>query len=222
MQIGAKVRALFGPYESQVADAYRGLFVDQKYLVDRLSDLRPKRILEVGCGEGAMTTLLAEAFPSSEIVATDISPRLGRLYRGRQAGVTFRQMGIAELQASARADFDLIVVADVLHHIPLPERSKFLLAVRDHLSPSGVFLFKDWEKRPNGIHLLVHALDRWITGDDVSYLGFDEMLQTLARHFPDYGIRVEPSLPPWSQNRVFRVGKQVALLSSTSGFHGKP
>lgn len=35
---------------------------------------RPKRILDVGCGTGAMTFLLASAVPDAEVVGVDISP----------------------------------------------------------------------------------------------------------------------------------------------------
>jgi malonyl-CoA O-methyltransferase len=47
-------------------------------LVERLAlfSLSPKRILDLGCGTGYMTALLAARFPQAEIVALDIAPAM--------------------------------------------------------------------------------------------------------------------------------------------------
>ena len=48
--------------------------------------LNPRRILEVGCGEGAVSERLAALYPNAEITAIDITPNVGRLYAGRLGG----------------------------------------------------------------------------------------------------------------------------------------
>ena len=46
----------------------------------------PLRILEIGCGTGVLTEMLATAFPSAEIDAVDISSAMTAQGRGRLAG----------------------------------------------------------------------------------------------------------------------------------------
>jgi trans-aconitate methyltransferase len=40
------------------------------------SDLRPKTVLDLGCGPGAQTLVLAEALPEASIIAIDLTPRM--------------------------------------------------------------------------------------------------------------------------------------------------
>jgi SAM-dependent methyltransferase len=77
MRPGPLIRGLFGPYERAITEAYRRLFVDLDDFVDRLQVWVPQpcRILEVGCGEGAMTERLSAAYPAATVTGTDINPK---------------------------------------------------------------------------------------------------------------------------------------------------
>ncbi len=46
---------------------------DTEILVERAIALRPRRVLEIGTGSGAIAAALAKALPGSQIVATDVS-----------------------------------------------------------------------------------------------------------------------------------------------------
>ena len=87
MRPGPLVRRLFGPYE--ITEADRRLFVDLDDFMDRLQVWvrQPRRILEVGCGEGAMTERLSRAYPAATVTGTDITLRIDRLFRGESARV---------------------------------------------------------------------------------------------------------------------------------------
>ena len=56
MSIGSTVRAMFGPLEPLVSDLYRNLFFNADAFVRTVQRWAPapSRILEVGCGEGAI------------------------------------------------------------------------------------------------------------------------------------------------------------------------
>lgn len=102
MGIGPWIRRMFGPYERQVSDAYRALFFDIGDFLDRVRAWKPtaRRVLEVGCGEGAVTERLNAAYPDAEITAIDITPRIGRLYRGPSRGVRFVHCGVQDIAAT--------------------------------------------------------------------------------------------------------------------------
>jgi 2-polyprenyl-6-hydroxyphenyl methylase/3-demethylubiquinone-9 3-methyltransferase len=204
--LGATVRALFGAHEPAVAELYRGVFVDLDALVLQLANgAAPARILEVGCGEGQMTQRLARAFPNAEIVAVDISPRVGRLCPNPGPRVHFRCCTLAQLLADGPAPFELITLCDVLHHVPVGEREALLSAIRQLCAPGGCFVFKDWERRQTPIHWACSLSDRLVTGDRVMYCSRTELRELLGRVFAGCAIEELPPTPPWQHNRAWRV-----------------
>lgn len=204
MPLGSTVRALFGQNERRVADIYRGIFVDLVDLGARLRDwtAAPLRILEVGCGEGAVTEILAETFPDAAIVAVDITPRVGRLYGGRTDRVEFHHVTVEEIARQYPGQFDLVVLSDVLHHVPRDVRPELLAAIGRALSPTGRLFVKDWEKSASLIHWLCHAADRYLTGDRVEHLTPDEAKRLVAQHAPMLKPAREGRIRPWRNNYV--------------------
>lgn len=106
MRIGPAVRRLFGRYEHRIAAFYRALFFDIDDYKRQLQAWAPgpKRILEVGCGEGAVTEVLVELYPSARITAIDIMPAVGRLYRGPSETVQFRQVLLSSASFRSLSD----------------------------------------------------------------------------------------------------------------------
>mgnify|MGYP001616252778 CR=1 FL=1 len=204
--IGPRVRALFGGSERSLVAAYRRFFVDLDVLADRLrSGVTASRILDMGCGEGLFTEKLARAYPEARITGIDITPRVGRLFVGDRNRVSFRQETAESLSRELPGGFDLIVVCDVLHHIPWSSRPGVLGFVRCLLSTGGLIVVKDWERRPNLVHLLGYLSDRWLTGDRIRYARQEELRDVLAGAFGAGAIKEEFRLPPWRNNTVFFV-----------------
>ena len=176
------VRPVRAPRERSL---YRSIFVDVESLVDQIRRWQPvaTRILEVGCGEGAVTERLRTAYPNADITAIDITPRVGRLYCGMPGRVRFIQCDVQTIAANEPGRFDLVVLSDVIHHVPVRFRPGLLDAMRTTLAPGGALVFKDWERNYTPIYWLCYASDRWITGDRIAYLSRDEMRGMLSRSF---------------------------------------
>jgi 2-polyprenyl-6-hydroxyphenyl methylase/3-demethylubiquinone-9 3-methyltransferase len=202
MKLGPQIRALFGPYERQIAEAYRALYVDIDAFVAQVRKWKPLAgaILEVGCGEGAVTERLSAAYPVADIVAIDITDRIGRLYRGSSRSVRFMRCAVHEIPADVTTQFDLILLSDVLHHVPAEFRQDLLAAIRARLAPRGTFVFKDWRRSRTPIHWLCYASDRWLTGDRVGFMTGEEMRARLARIFGERSLIDETRIGPWSNN----------------------
>lgn len=185
MPLGPAVRRLFGRHEHRIAELYRSIFIDLDAYAQRIGEWVPNacRILEVGCGEGAVTERLAELYPEAEIVAIDVTSAVGRLFRGSSERVSFRETTVQAIAAEMPGAFDFVLLSDVVHHVPVPLREEILAAVSDCVAPGGVFLFKDWKRSATPIHWLCHGGDRWLTGDRVSYLTDDEAEAMLERAF---------------------------------------
>ncbi len=202
MPIGPAVRRAFGPFEHRITEAYRSIYVDLDDYVDAVRTWVPaaQEILEVGCGEGAVTERLAAAYPEARITAIDITPRVGRLYRGPTDRVQFRQCSVQEIAAETPGKFDLAMIADVVHHVPLALRTDLLDAVRQTLAPGGSLIFKEWERSRTPIHWMCLASDRWLTGDRVSFMSRDEGRALLARSFDEKALVDERRVAPWRNN----------------------
>lgn len=202
MKIGPFVRKMFGPYERQVSEAYRSIYIDIDAFVQLTLQWKPtaKKILEVGCGEGAVTERLNASYPDAKITAIDITPRIGRLYRGLPDDVRFIQCGVHEIAEKESAQYDLVVLSDVLHHVPLEARQGLLDAIRTALAPKGTFVFKDWQRNYAPIHWLCYASDRWLTGDRIRYMTRDEMREHLTIGFGAGSLVAEARVGPWWNN----------------------
>ena len=202
MSIGSKVRRMFGRHERLVSALWRSGFIDLDHFVAQLRTCVPsaRSILEIGCGEGAGTERLARAYPDASILAIDIAPNLGRLYRGPKDNVCFRQVAVTELVNAHAASFDLIVMCDVLHHIPADLRPHIIAAARKLLAPGGTFLFKEWERRPTPIHWVAFAADRWLTGDRVQFVTEGEAARLLASEFDGATAKTSFRVRPWRNN----------------------
>jgi 2-polyprenyl-3-methyl-5-hydroxy-6-metoxy-1,4-benzoquinol methylase len=198
MSIGPFIRRMFGPYERQLGEIYRSLYIDIDAFVEMMVQWIPNasRILEVGCGEGAVTERLAAAYPDANITAIDITPRLGRLYKGSIDRVKFIRCTVEEIAATESGRYDLAVLSDVLHHVPVELRQALLDAIRTALAPRGALVFKDWERNFSPIHWLSYAADRWLTGDRISYMSRIEMRERLVLTFGEAALVAEARVRP--------------------------
>ena len=202
MGIGASVRRAFGPWERPVASAYRAIYLDLADLERVLARQVPRAasILEVGGGEGAVTELLARTFGEARILSIDITPRIGRLYAGRKDLVEFRQASVSEIADDQPASFDLVVLSDVLHHVPQNLRESFLGDIAHCVAPGGQLVIKEWARTAAPIHWLCYASDRWLTGDRIAFMTPDELRALVGRAVPGLQHAGEGEIAPWANN----------------------
>jgi len=83
-------------------------------VVDAVADLRPSRVLEVGCGWGELAAWITRS-TGADVVAIDSSPHMVEL--ARQAGVDARIGDVQQLPFDDWA-FDCAVAAWMLYHVP--------------------------------------------------------------------------------------------------------
>jgi SAM-dependent methyltransferase len=102
----------------------------------------PRSVLDLGCGDGRLASLVLEALPSvARMVALDRSPPM--LDRARER---FRGDGRVEVRAWDLADdlsplgeFDLIVSGFAIHHLEDGRKQALFGEVARQLRPRGVF-----------------------------------------------------------------------------------
>src|SRR4051812_28806559 len=200
MSIGQRVRALLGPLEPSIGRLYRGAFFDLARFAQTVRGWTDAAdILEVGCGDGLATEQLRRAFPQARITGIDIHPDVGRLFGGSREGITFRTEELDPFVARNPKSFDLVVVCDVLHHVPPGARSALLRSASRALRERGALVVKDWERRTNVPHLLAWFSDRYITGATVRFETAEGLRATLTEAL-ETRIEDEARFPPWRNN----------------------
>jgi 2-polyprenyl-3-methyl-5-hydroxy-6-metoxy-1,4-benzoquinol methylase len=211
MPLGPLVRKWLGPLEQPAAAAYRSLFVDLHSLVGQIEAWLPvagiQNILDVGCGEGMLVEYLAKAYPNAQITGIDITPRIGRLFKGDRKLVTFRQQTISEFAAHSPCSMDFLIISDVLHHAPLHSHQEIISFAKSALKQDGYFILKEWEQNTTPIHLIAYLADRCITGDRVVYRTRDELCGLVRNVFGMASIKHEARIGPWKNNVVILATK---------------
>src|SRR4051794_9834766 len=81
---------------------------------DAVAELKPKRILDVGCGLGELGERFAKEL-GAEVCAVDTSPRMVELARARGVDA---QLADAERLPFADDSFDCVFAGWVLYHVP--------------------------------------------------------------------------------------------------------
>lgn len=96
------------------------------------------RVLEIGCGIGTVTSLLAKANPKGFVLGVDISPKSiehARRNLASQKHVRFLVSDMSDFREPDR--FDLVVLPDVIEHIPEEQHPALFASIADHLTPNG-------------------------------------------------------------------------------------
>lgn len=111
-----------------------------------LTDIVPRlqagaRVIDLGCGYGAATILMARAFPASHFVGTDFHAASIDAARDRAqiAGVSDRvEFRVADADASQGSQYDLITTFDALHDMGDPLSAA--RTARTMLADDGVWM----------------------------------------------------------------------------------
>lgn len=116
-------------------------------LIDRLAAFAPVRLLDVGCGDGAVTRRLVDGLPTvTRLVGVDRDPvaldEAGDRLQGLAPEVswTLVEASAAELPCDG-ASFDAVTCSDLLHH--LDDLPAALAEMRRMLRPGGVLLVRE-------------------------------------------------------------------------------
>lgn len=113
------------------------------------SDWMPGRILELGCGTGNLTALLAQRFPSSNIHVVDVAADLLSVCRQHLGDRTidYTCCDFRELDLTA-ASYELVISSISLHHLDDAEKKLLFGRLHDSLCSNGWMAYADQFSAP--------------------------------------------------------------------------
>jgi ubiquinone/menaquinone biosynthesis C-methylase UbiE len=116
-----------------------------QFKAQRIKELVPEynepgiKILDFGCGEGAMTNYLQEVFFQASIIGIDSSKIAIAQAQQDYPAILFKHMQNI-MQDFSDNYFDLIIASEVFHHIASEEHTKNIEALMRVLKPKGTFI----------------------------------------------------------------------------------
>ncbi len=100
-------------------------------ILKRFTFLEGKKVLDFGCGDGGTSRTLDQL--GARVTAVDIKTEMGQAFQNSK--VNFFNAQDEELYLKSR-EFDIIILQDVLEHVPNPE--KLMRQMKDVLCPHGL------------------------------------------------------------------------------------
>jgi 2-polyprenyl-3-methyl-5-hydroxy-6-metoxy-1,4-benzoquinol methylase len=190
----ALLRATLALYdESPLADR---LFVRARAFLSDLATLerhapRAGAILDLGCGHGLVSNLLALGSPDRDVTGIDVDPEkvaAARRTVGARPNVRFL---VADATTFNGGPYAAITVADVFYLLPPPLQRDLLASCARMLAPDGVLIWKSQVRHPRWKYAITRGQEWLMTtlgptqGHGLYFLDTDESLDALR----DAGLR---------------------------------
>lgn len=116
-----------------------------RMMVETAGDLSGKRVLDLGCGAGALIASIVEGYPGVEVHGVDPSERMVRRCLRR-----FREVESVRVSAGTAVSIPLpdgcihVIFSNLaLHHVPPPDRPACAREVARVLQPGGRLVYAD-------------------------------------------------------------------------------
>lgn len=126
-------------------------------LLQQIPLFAAKTVVDLGCGPGNSTTLLADAFPLAQIIGIDYSDNMLAVARERMPKVDFINANFEQWSPTDLVD---LIFANASVHFAANHRP-LLLRLLSFLSPNGMLAVQ----MPRNTHELSHAAMRMVAAD---------------------------------------------------------
>lgn len=162
------------------------------------AELQGRRLLDAGCGTGALATEAAAR--GADVVAVDLSPTLVGLARQRFDGTTPKGRGVefrvGDMTDPALGAFDHVVAMDSLIHYPAADAVRAVAAVAGRARYSVLFTFAPRTGPLAAMHAVGRLFPRGNRAPAIEPVREATILRALA---------VAPELAGWRIGRTQRI-----------------
>lgn len=122
------------------------------------------KVLEIGCGVGQVTGLMADYLNKGMVVACDISPEgieLAKKIHSKRGNIQFMVSDMTDFKHDVK--FDFVVLPDVIEHIPVENHKDLFRVIKENISMDGRVaintptpFYQEWlhKKHPEGLQII--------------------------------------------------------------------
>lgn len=107
-------------------------------ILEKVKEIKAKRILDYGCAHGPVMMNLAARYPDAEYVGYDINQKnidIGREWAEKDFPAAEFRLGTHN---AIEGEYDCILATEVLEHVPDP--AEVVEALKKHLTPDGIMI----------------------------------------------------------------------------------
>lgn len=123
--------------EMRIANPEMGLVADEGDILHELLPLQGAKVLELGCGKGEKTRIVAQKAATVLALEVDEIQLAKNMQITDLANVSFKY-GAAEKIAAADSEFDIVLLFKSLHHVPVEQMDEAFAEIHRVLKPGGL------------------------------------------------------------------------------------
>jgi 2-polyprenyl-3-methyl-5-hydroxy-6-metoxy-1,4-benzoquinol methylase len=140
-------------------------------------------VLEIGCGTGVNLNYLNQAKKISFGHGFDIKPSSIKIAKSSASlngdnNLSFRVVN--SIDDFPKEQYLVVLLVDVIHHVPQNEQQDFILEAFARVRPGGVFIYKDMANTPISYALANKIHDFIISGDFIHYVPISKVENLLS------------------------------------------
>lgn len=178
-------------------------------LVNALGVDSPKNIIDIGCGPGNSTAVLAERFPDADIIGVDNSIEMIEKARSLYPEISFSMLDASGDLSAYTGTFDLVFSNSCIQW--LPDHSRLLPRLMSLLSPGGVLAVQIPVNYDEPIHRIIRTIasshewsGKFESHRSINVLAYAEYYNILSTISSDFNL--------WQTTYYHRMPSHEAIL----------
>lgn len=173
---------------------------------------RSGTILDIGCGHGLLTNLLALGSPARDVLGIDIDAAKIEAARRSLRGRANVRFAVAPAARAPGGPYEAITIGDVCYLLPPAEQRALIAQCHRLLAPGGTLLWKSQVRRPRWKFAITYAQEWLMThvgptaGSGLYFLDTAASLDALRAAGFRAAVRPMPSWRPYTD--VLFIGRK--------------